>query len=66
MMKIRLFTLNMPQKISEVNLDSIEGDSALESIFANADPDEYFDKVLHLCIRRGRMIQEVRSIINRR
>ena len=65
-MKIRLFTLNMPQKISEVNLDSIEGDSALESIFANADPDEYFDKVLHLCNRRGKLISELRALINRR
>ena len=51
------------QKISDVTLAKSLNDPAIEAIFANCNPEDYFDQVLHLCYHRGLVISRIQDDI---
>lgn len=51
--------LKIPQRLKDVTIENAMRDPGLEAIFANADPDDYLDQILHLCYHRGCVISRI-------
>lgn len=52
------------QKISDVTLTNAMGDSAIEAVFANANPDEYFQQILAIAIHRGYVLEKIENALH--
>lgn len=52
------------QKISDATLNNAYEDPAIEAVFANADPSDYFNQILHIAIHRGHVLNKIEEYIN--
>lgn len=55
--------LRIPQRLKDVTIENAMRDPGLEAIFANANPDDYLDQILHLCYHRGNVIARIEDDI---
>lgn len=53
--------IKIPQRIKDVTAENAMSDPAIEAIFANCNPEDYFDQVLHLCYHRGLVISRIQD-----
>lgn len=52
------------QKLSDVTLVNAFNDPAIEAVFANANPEDYFQQILSIAIHRGYVIEKIESALH--